>query len=177
MTTTAVAGWRSAQICWRSHVSLISSRDSRETITSSTGCCPDKCTLSRVSMYTLRYVYCMLLLGRSASAHCGPLLRTSHVAWSGELCKKMNKPIEMLFGAYLSEAKKPCIRYGSRSPDRKGHFWGGHVPAYCRVQKLCKNGRAAAMRPFVKLLWTFVIFNPLIGLGAGVDFQFTRQTR
>jgi len=175
MTTTAVAGWRSAQICWRSHVSLISSRDSRETITSSTGCCPDKCTLSRVSMYTLRYVYCILLLGRIRPLRPSP----THVArgvvrWA---VQKMNKPIEMLFGAYLSEAKKPCIRYGSRSPDRKGHFWGGHVPAYCKVQKLCKNGRAVAMRPFVKLLWTFVIFNPLIRLGAGVGFQFTRQTR
>jgi len=61
---------------------------------------------------------------------------------------------------------------GPDLPTGRGTFDGGHVPAYCKVQKLCKNGRAAAMRPFVKLLWTFVI-----GLGAGVDFQFTSQTR
>ena len=79
---------------------------------------------------------------------CGLLLQMSHVAWSvclsvclfdsvlGErmCCTKTAEPFEMPFGAGLTHVVIMMhVLDGVRIPHKKGHFWGGHVPAHCNM--------------------------------------------
>ena len=77
---------------------------------------------------------------------------TDGVAWSvSRSVTNMSPAIDRdaFWVVDLAGSKEPCIRWGSRSP-----HWKGNPTEKYMEDRPC----AAAMRPFVKLLWPLVKF-------------------
>ena len=71
-------------------------------------------------------------------------------------CAKMAEPVEMLFWGRVVWTQLTMCRWG-QDPNGTRQFWRVFMPAKYNVWGLCSGECAAAMRLFVKLLWTLVI--------------------